>query len=382
MPISFALPPAAQPGQAADTIDTPSLVLDLDTFSRNVDRMQAAADHAGVKLRPHAKAHKCPDISLVQIARGAVGICCQKVSEAVPFVRAGVRDIHISNEVAGPVKAALAAELARHGRISVCVDDVAQVNALAVATQTAGTQLDVFVEINVGQGRCGVADGAAVLALVERIHAHPQLTMRGLQAYHGGIQHLRGWHERRDGAARAADRTGAVIAQLEAAGVACEVVTGGGSGSVEFDLASGVYTEIQPGSYVFMDADYGANTYAGALRFEHSLFIATAVMSVAARDRVVVDAGLKSMAVDSGLPWIWDDGAASATLDYVAANDEHGIVMPKSGTSTGGLPPLGSRMMLVPGHCDTTLNLYDELVGVRGGVVECVWPVAARGLSR
>lgn len=149
MSISFALPPAAQPGQAADTIDTPSLVLDLDTFSRNVDRMQAAADHAGVKLRPHAKAHKCPDISLVQIARGAVGICCQKVSEAVPFVRAGVRDIHISNEVAGPVKAALAAELARHARISVCVDDVAQVDALAVATQTAGTQLDVFVEINV-----------------------------------------------------------------------------------------------------------------------------------------------------------------------------------------------------------------------------------------
>ena len=175
------------------------------------------------------------------------------------------------------------------------------------------------------------------------------------------------------------------MAQLAAAGVSCDVVTGGGSGSVEFDLTSGVYTEIQPGSYVFMDADYGANRYADALRFEHSLFIATAVMSVAAGDRVVVDAGLKSMAVDSGLPWIWANGAPSTTLDYVAANDEHGIVMarPDPAESVGNaLPALGSRLMLVPGHCDPTLNLYDELVGIRAGKVESVWPVAARGKVR
>jgi len=210
----------------------------------------------------------------------------------------------------------------------------------------------------------------------------PRLRLRGLQAYHGSIQHLRGWAERRDGAARAADRTGSVIARLEAAGVRCDVVTGGGSGSVEFDLTSGVYTEIQPGSYVFMDADYGSNAYTGTLRFEHSLFIATTVMSVAAGDRVILDAGLKSMAVDSGLPWIWADGAASAALDYVAANDEHGIVKPRHADGQQALPPLGSRMMLVPGHCDPTLNLYDEIVGIREGVVESVWPVSARGLSR
>ncbi|WP_454766243.1 DSD1 family PLP-dependent enzyme [Cupriavidus campinensis] len=382
MPISFNLPPAARPGQPADTIDTPSLVLDLDTFARNVERMQAAADHAGVKLRPHAKAHKCPDIALAQVARGAVGICCQKVSEAVPFVRAGIADIHISNEIAGPAKASLLAQLARHARISVCVDDASQIDALAAAAKAAGSRLDVFVEVDVGQNRCGVADAPAVLKLVERIAAHAPLALRGLQAYHGGIQHLRGWAARREAAARTAERTGAVIARLEAAGVRCDVVTGGGSGSVEFDLGSGVYTEIQPGSYVFMDADYGSNDYAGTLRFEHSLFIATMVMSVAAGDRVVLDAGLKSMAVDSGLPWIWADGAASATLDYVAANDEHGIVKPRQAGQAAALPALGSRVMLVPGHCDPTLNLYDEIVGVRGGVVEAVWPVAARGLSR
>jgi len=382
MSITFDLPPAARPGLPVDAIDTPSLVVDLDAFARNVDRMQAAADAAGVQLRPHAKAHKCPDVSLAQIARGAVGICCQKVSEAVPFVRAGIRDIHISNEIAGPAKAALLAELARHARMSVCVDDVAQIDALAAALSAAGTTLDVFVEIDVGQGRCGVPDAAAALKLVDAIAKHPGLTLRGLQAYHGSIQHLRGWAERRDGAARAADRTSNVIARLEAAGVRCDVVTGGGSGSVEFDLTSGVYTEIQPGSYVFMDADYGSNAYTGSLRFEHSLFIATAVMSVAAGDRVIVDAGLKSMAVDSGLPWIWADGAPSAALDYVSANDEHGIVKPRQADARQALPPLGSRMMLVPGHCDPTLNLYDEIVGIRKGVVESVWPISARGLSR
>ncbi|MGO4761650.1 DSD1 family PLP-dependent enzyme [Cupriavidus sp. 2KB_3] len=382
MPLSFDLPPAAIPGQSVDAIDTPSLILDLDPFTRNVARMQDAADRAGVKLRPHAKAHKCPEIALAQIARGAVGICCQKVSEAVPFVAAGVTDIHISNEIASPAKAALLAELARHARLSVCVDDASQIDALAAATEAAGTPLDVFIEIDVGQGRCGVADAPAAIALAERIAAHPRLSLRGLQAYHGGIQHLRDWAARRDAAAQAAERTGAVLAKLAAAGVQCEVVTGGGSGSVEFDLGSGVYTEIQPGSYVFMDADYGSNAYPGALRFEHSLFIATTVMSVAAGDRVILDAGLKSMAVDSGLPWIWADGAASGALEYVAANDEHGIVKPRQAGNLAALPALGSRVLLVPGHCDPTLNLYDALVTVRGGVVEALWPVAARGFSR
>ncbi|WP_423194235.1 DSD1 family PLP-dependent enzyme [Cupriavidus sp. H18C2] len=387
MSTAFDLPPAARPGQPADTIDTPSLVLDLDAFERNVDRMQRAANRARVKLRPHAKAHKCPDISLAQIKRGAVGICCQKISEAIPFARAGVRDIHISNELAGPAKAAMLAQLALRAHVSVCVDDMAQIDILAKAAEAVGTRFDVFIEINVGQGRCGVTDPAAMLPLVDRITRLHPLSLCGLQAYHGGIQHLRGWQERRAGAARAADRTGAFVARLEAAGARNMVITGGGSGSVEFDLQSGVYTEIQPGSYVFMDADYGANEYLtderpASTNCEHSLFIASAVMSVAAGDRVVVDAGLKSMAVDSGLPWIWADGARSEKLEYVAANDEHGIIAPRLASRVRDLPALGSRVMLVPGHCDPTLNLYDEIIGVRDGVVECVWPVAARGLSR
>jgi len=376
------LPPAARPGDALSAIDTPALVLDLAAFERNLDRMQAAASAAGVALRPHAKAHKTPAIAQAQLARGAVGICCQKVSEALPFLQAGITSIHISNQPGGPAKCALLAGMARHGRFSVCVDHPQQIADLAAATAAAGSTLAVFVEIDIGQGRCGVADAPAVLRLLEAMAAHPQLRFGGLQAYHGGVQHRRSHAERGEAARRAADRTAAVVAALGAAGVACPVVTGGGTGSVEFDLASGVYTEVQPGSHVGMDGDYGRNDPGSALRFEHALFVACAVMSTGDGRRCTVDAGLKSLAVDSGLPTVWQDGAHSAALAYAAANDEHGIVRAAEGASPAALPGLGERLLLVPGHCDPTFNLHDQLVAVRGVVVEAIWPVAARGLSR
>ena len=373
------LPPAALPGDALAAIDTPALVLDLAAFERNLDAMQAAATAAGVALRPHAKAHKTPAIALAQLQRGAVGICCQKVSEALPFLQASVTDIHISNQTVGRPKATLLAQLALHGRFSVCVDNAQQVADLAAATAAQGSRLAVFIEIDIGQGRCGVADAPAVLRLLDALAPHPQLRFGGLQAYQGGVQHVRGHAQRHAAAARAAERTAAVVAALAVAGVACPVVTGGGSGSVEFDLASGVYTELQPGSYVFMDADYGRNEAGATLRFDHSLFVASTVMSVGGGGRCILDAGLKSLAVDSGLPLVWQGGAPSPTLTYAAANDEHGIVRAADGAA---LPALGSQLLLVPGHCDPTLNLHDALVAVRDGVVQALWPVAARGCSR
>ncbi|MFM0162323.1 DSD1 family PLP-dependent enzyme [Paraburkholderia sediminicola] len=375
--------PAASPGNAITSIDTPALLLDADAFERNLDVMQARADAAGVALRPHAKAHKCPAIALAQIQRGAVGICCQKVSEALPFLHAGVTDIHISNEVIGSAKLDLLARMALHGRFSVCVDHPDQVMALAVATAEHGSRIDVFVEINVGQNRCGVADARQVLQLLEVMSAHAQLTFKGLQAYQGGIQHIRDHGERRDASGLAAARTGEVVDALSRAGVACAVVTGGGSGSVEFDLASGVYTEVQPGSYAFMDGDYGRNVYTDALRFEHSLFLATSVISVGNSDAgqvVVVDAGLKSLAVDSGLPTVWGDDGVSSTLHYTVVNDEHGSVQMLN--RDVAKPALGSQLLLVPGHCDPTLNLHDEIIVFRGERVEIIWPVSARGHSR
>ncbi|MBL8350820.1 MAG: DSD1 family PLP-dependent enzyme [Burkholderiaceae bacterium] len=379
-PPNLALPPAARPGDPLTAVDTPALVLDLDAFERNLDRLQAAAGAAGVALRPHAKAHKCPAIALAQLRRGAVGICCQKVSEALPFLAAGIADIHVSNEVVGAAKADLLARMARQGRFSVCVDHPAQVAALAEATARHGSALAVFVEVDIGQGRCGVPDAPAVLRLLDALAAHPQLRFGGLQAYQGGVQHVRRQADRRDAAQRAAARAGEVVAALAQAGVACPTVTGGGTGSVEFDLASGVYTELQPGSYVFMDGDYGRNDASSAWRFEHSLFLACTVMSVGDGTRVIVDAGLKSLAVDSGLPTVWHAGAESPQLVYAAANDEHGIVRCRDAAAPR--PELGAQLLLVPGHCDPTLNLHDDIVALRGGIVEAIWPVAARGLSR
>ncbi|RYZ10800.1 MAG: DSD1 family PLP-dependent enzyme [Comamonadaceae bacterium] len=387
--LRLALASPARPGDRLDAVDTPSLLLDLDAFDRNLDRMQAAADAAGVALRPHAKAHKCPRIASAQLARGAVGICCQKAGEALPFIEAGVTDIHISNELASPAKAHWLAHAARHARLSVCVDDPGQIDALGEAVRMAGTRLGVFVELEVGQGRCGVAGADAVLRLLDSLARHAGLAFRGLQAYHGGAQHLRGQEERRAAAGRAAERTGRVVDALAAAGVRCGTVTGGGTGSVEFDLASGVYTEVQPGSYVFMDRDYADNHPGeGTLRFEHALYLATTVMSTAVAGRVVVDAGLKSLAVDSGLPALRAGRGLPEGLAYLQANDEHGIVAfdagspPGSLASDAALPALGSMLQLIPGHCDPTLNLHDVLVCVRGERVEAVWPISARGLSR
>ncbi len=381
MDSELGLPPIAVAGAALENIDTPALLLDLSAFERNLDRMQAAADAAGVALRPHAKAHKTPAVALAQIARGAVGICCQKVSEALPFIAAGVRDIHISNQLAlsrTGAKAQLLARAARHARMSVCVDDARQIDALGAAAASEGSRLGVFVEIDIGQGRCGVADADTdgVLRLIDLLSKHSQhLEFRGLQAYNGGLQHLRGHAARRLQSQRAAERAGAVVDALARHGLRCPTVTGGGTGSVEFDLQSGVFTEVQPGSYAFMDRDYGDNEYddrSGALRFNHALFLATTVMSTASDRHVVVDAGLKSLATDSGMPGVLKQSA----LRYEQANDEHGIV-------TGApLPALGSRLHLVPGHCDPTFNLHDALVGFRGETVECLWPISARGLSR
>jgi D-serine deaminase-like pyridoxal phosphate-dependent protein len=371
----FCWPLPAQPGDPLASVDTPALLLDLDAFDRNLARMQSAADAAGVALRPHAKAHKCPAIALAQIARGARGICCQKASEALPFLQAGITDIHISNEVVGIVKARRLASMARHGRFSVCVDDPSQVDILAHAAAEEGSRLGVFIEVNIGQDRCGVNDAAAALRLLEAISKHTELAFAGLQAYHGGLQHLRSQSERQLAVVRASVQTTAFVEALGGRGVPCPTVTGAGTGSVEFDLAQGVYTEVQPGSYIFMDGDYGRNEQ-GGLRFEQSLFVATAVMSDRREGQIIVDAGLKSLAVDSGLPSVWGEPG----LRYAAANDEHGIVQrTEAGASR---PPLGSLLRLVPGHCDPTLNLHDHLVGYRGDRVECVWPVSSRGMSR
>lgn len=375
------VPPVAVPGQKITDIQTPALLIDLDAFDDNVRQMANVARLHGVALRPHAKAHKCSAVALAQQASGAVGICCQKLSEAYPFVNAGIHDIHISNQFVGPPKIAMAVELARHARLSVCVDHPEQVTQLGVAAAEAGVIITVLPEIDIGQGRCGVGSDEALLALYQKINHYPSLCFGGLQAYHGGIQHVCGWGSRKRYASHAATTTAHYVDFLAGHGISCPVVTGGGTGTAEFDAASGVYTELQPGSYVFMDAHYGANNWEGSLRLRHSLFIASTIMSTAREGRAICDVGLKGVALDSGLPEVSSSPHASQ-FSYVGANDEHGILMMNRSNSMQPCPdPLGECLLLIPGHCDPTCNLYAQYVAVREGIVEHVWEIDARGLS-
>ncbi|MDM8358778.1 DSD1 family PLP-dependent enzyme [Pandoraea communis] len=377
---NVAVPPVARAGDSLAQVATPSLLLDLDAFDANVARMASAAAVRGVAVRPHAKAHKSVTIARAQMAAGAVGICCQKVTEAIPFVNAGIGNIHISNEFVGETRVALVVEMASRVALSVCVDDVRQVAPLGKAAQRAGVRIAVLPEVDVGQGRCGVDSTDAVAQLVDAIDHYEGLRFGGLQAYHGSAQHIDSWDRRRDTARLAADRASTYVRFLEARGIACPVVTGGGTGTAEFDIESGVYTEIQPGSYVFLDGHYGSLEWRDEWRFRHGLFLASTVMSTARAGIIVCDAGLKSVATDSGLPRFWSSQQAGKP-HYRTASDEHGV-LELGAPGEDSAPWLGEPILLVPGHCDPTVNLYDRYVAVRHGRVEGLWPIEARGLSQ
>ena len=360
-------------GMSLSDVDTPALILDLDAFERNLDRMDASLKGKEIRIRPHAKSHKCPEIALRQIQRGAVGVCCQKVSEAEAMVDGGVPDVLIANEVVGAPKLKRLAALANRARIAVCADDSGNVTALDDAARAAGVKLDVLVEINVGANRCGVAPGEPALRLAQAIARSRNLRFAGLQAYQGAAQHLRKVEERRAAIEAACAQVQETMELLEDARIACERVTGAGTGTYMYEAVSGVYQELQAGSYIFMDVDYAKNdwTESGIPRFEHSLFVWTTAMSRPAPDRAVVDAGLKASSVDSGMPRVAElEGA-----EYVKASDEHGVL------KLGGNVRLavGDKLKLIPGHCDPTVNLYDQYVCVRGGRVEAIWPITARG---
>ncbi len=367
--------PPAQPGMREDEIDTPALVIDLDAFEANLDAMAAHLAPTGTKLRAHAKTHKSPVVAHLQIARGAVGQCVQKVAEAEILAWSGVADILVSNEVVGRAKLARLAALARICRIAVCADDADQIDAIETAAREAGVTLSVLVEIDVGAARCGVAPGPEAVVLAQRIAASSHLRFGGLQAYHGSAQHLRRPEERHFAIAAASADARRTVEQLAQQGLACPIVGGAGTGTFELEAASGVYTEIQAGSYCFMDADYARNLDRAGQPvglFRHALFVLATVMSASRPGVAVVDAGHKAVAVDSGLPLIWQ----RPDIRYAGASDEHGKLTFGPETTS---PKIGEKLRLVPGHCDPTVDRFDWYVGVRGGRVECLWPVSARG---
>jgi len=373
--VGFDVP--ALPGMNEADIQTPCLVLDLDALERNIKKMGDYARAHGMRHRVHGKMHKSVDVAKLQESLGgSCGVCCQKVSEAEVFARGGIRDVLVSNQVRDPAKIDRLARLPLLGaRTICCVDDVTNVADLSEAAQRHGTQIECLVEIDCGAGRCGVTTTPAVVEIAKAIDAAPGLKFAGLQAYQGAMQHMDSYEDRKAKIALAVAQVKDAVDTLKADGLECDIVGGGGTGSYYFESTSGVYNELQCGSYAFMDADYGRILDKDGKRidqgeWENALFILTSVMSRAKPGKAIVDAGLKAQSVDSGLPVIYgrDD------VKYVKCSDEHGVV-----EDLGNVLKVNDKLRLVPGHCDPTCNVHDWYVGVRGGKVETLWPVSARG---
>ncbi len=378
--VGFDIP--AKPGMDESEIQTPCLILDLDALERNITRMRDRAAAMGVRHRAHAKMHKSVDVAKLQQEMGdSVGVCCQKVSEAEVFVRGGIRDVMVSNQVRDPAKIDRLARLPKMApegtaRVLVCVDDPDNVAELSAAAQRHGTTIEALVEIDCGAGRCGVTTSQDVVHIAKLIEAAPGLKFAGIQAYQGAMQHLEKYEDRKEKIDIAVEMVRDAVQALRAQELECDIIGGGGTGSYYFEGNSGVYNELQCGSYAFMDADYGRILDKNGKRideeeWENAMFLLTSVMSHAKDDKAIVDAGLKAQSVDSGLPVVF---GGPEGVKYVKCSDEHGVV-----EDPNGALKVNDKLRLVPGHCDPTANVHDWYVGVRNGKVEALWPVSARG---
>ena len=366
-----------QPGSRA-ALDTPALVVDIEAFDRNVAKMAEYARARSVALRPHAKTHKSATCARRQIAAGAVGVCCATLGEAEIMVQAGIAGVHISSPQVTGSKIARLIALNRSAPLglSVVVDHPDNLAALDRAAQQEGRRLCVLVDFSAGHGRTGCADADAVLVLARAAASAHALELRGIQSYSGDLQHNATRVERSQRAQDQRTILRRIIQQLRESGIAIDVITGAGTGTYDLDGEDKLFTELQVGSYIFMDVDYqralldGCNVPA----FETALFVATAVVSTNAPGYVTTDAGLKAFATDGPAPEV-AIGAPEGSR-YQFFGDEHGKLILPDGAEK---PPLGTRIECVTPHCDPTVNLYDFYHVVRGDTLIDIWPIDARG---
>jgi len=351
-----------------DEIPTPALLLDMDRFERNLERMAKHVRAAGKQLRPHAKTHRCPEVARRQIAAGALGVACAKLGEAEVMARAGIRGLLITTEIVAPSAIRRLMRLvAEAPDTMVVVDNAENVDALARAAIDDRVTLNVMIDVDVGGRRTGAQPGEAALALARDVGHRGALRLRGLQGYAGHCAHA--------AMAPLMDTR----ARFEAAGLPVEIVAGGSTGTHDIDVELAGLTELQSGSYCVMDLDYrriGGRAGGDALTdFEMALTVATTVVSVPTADRAMVDGGLKAFSTDKPFP---PEAVERPGVEYGFAGDEHGRL-----TLRDPQRPvrLGERIEFFPPHCDPTFNLYDRVWCVRGPRVEAVWDIAARGRS-
>ena len=364
------------PGSRA-RLDTPALLIDLDALERNIAKMAAHARAAGVALRPHAKTHKSIEVARRQIAAGALGICCATLGEAEVMAAGGVPGLHITSPQVIEAKIArLIALNAKARGLSVVVDHPANLAALDQAAGAADQKLAVLVDYEAGQGRTGVQSEADLAALVEAARAARNIELRGIQAYSGNLQHIATRAARRAADLKQLEKLRGMLARLRAQGIELPIVTGGGTGTFDLDPEARVLTELQVGSYVFMDVQYQQALADGRndMPFETALLVAASVVSANAPGYVTTDAGLKCFATDGPAPELFAGGPPGSR--YAFFGDEHGKLILPPGAPR---PELGSRVECVTPHCDPTVNLHDFFHVVRGDRLVDIWPVDARG---
>lgn len=350
-----------------ERLRTPALIVDEEAFGRNIEAMKALLEGSSLSLRPHYKSHKCAEIARMQIASGAIGITCAKLSEAEDLVDAGIEDVLIANQVVEESKISRLCQLAKDARITVCVDCAENIAALSRAAVAADATLYCLVEYDIGLQRCGVLTHSEVIDLARAVDAADGLVFDGVQAYAGQLSHEADSEKRRSETEARAKDLRALLSELEAAGLGARVLSGGSTGTSAIKAKEGLYTELQAGSYLFMDSTYAELD----IPFENSLYILTTVLSV--KDGlVVVDAGVKSCGVDQGMPRIYWDEARE-----ISACEEHfQIFEPKKQYK------VGDKLLLIPAHCCSTVNLYDKIYMVNKGRVVSRIAVSARGCSK
>jgi len=370
--VGFNIP--AKIGMNLNEIQTPCLVIDYNKFEKNILKMKEFVLNNNVKLRPHAKMHKSFNVADFQIKfGGAHGICCQKVSEAEVFARQGIQDILITNQVTDLFKINRLTSISSNGiKLSCCVDDEENIININKSAKEKNTQIDLYIEFDCGANRCGIQSFDEIEKLILLIYELNFVKFVGFQAYNGSIQHIEDFITRKE----EVKITSIKINRLkDKFNIFSPIITGVGTGCFDLEVSENVYDEIQVGSYAFMDAHYSSLKHDNKINntndFENSLFVLSSVMSNVIDKQAVVDAGLKSIAVDSGLPKVF-----IRNFEYLKCSDEHGIINDPENSLN-----INDKLYLIPGHCDPTCNLHDWYVVMKNDTVIDIWPVSARGYS-
>ncbi|MBQ7929688.1 MAG: DSD1 family PLP-dependent enzyme [Clostridia bacterium] len=350
-----------------DRLPTPSLLLDESIFQANREAMKSLLKNSSVSLRPHYKSHKCAAIAHMQIQDGAIGMTCAKLDEAMDLADSGIEDILIANQIVDSRKLTIGAQLAGNCRLTVCVDNRDNIAAWEKAAAYAGTTVHCLIEYEIGMQRCGVTEIPDVIALAEQISECPHLQFDGIQAYAGHVSHMEKTEDRRRYTMENSRKLRILLEELKNTGFHIRTVSGGSTGTAAIKASEGLYTELQAGSYLFMDATYRTLD----LPFRNALTVLSTVVS-AKSGLIVVDAGVKSCGVDQGMP-----EPIGLTAEKIVASEEHFQLH-----QPDRMFRVGERIRLIPGHCCSTVNLYDKIYLTDGDTVIDRIAVTARGCCR